>query len=113
MENAPVGSQRLCRFAATNRKLTNAEEEAFLETGVLPAGTGIDPATVLFDFRTPDGTLTTKTGTGQIVRDSAGAFHYVIRVEEAGQYHWRGYGKDSEGKAVFSTKKQSFRGMGF
>jgi hypothetical protein len=113
MENAPVGSQRLCRFAATSRKLTNAEEETFLETGTLPAETGIDPATVLFDFRTPDGELKTKTGTGQIVRDSAGAFHTVIPVEEAGPYHWRGYGKDSEAKAVFSTKKQSFRGMAF
>jgi len=113
MENAPTGSQRLCRFAATNRELTKVEEAEFLEGKGLPAATGVDPTTVFFDYTTPNGTTTTKEGTSQITRDAAGAFHYVIRVEESGPYHWRGYGKDSEGKALFSTKKQSFRGMQF
>ena len=112
MENAPVGSQRLCRWAATNRKLTNAEEEAFLETGVLPAGIGVDPAKRFFDYRTPDGTLTTKSES-QVSREAQGSFFYIIPVEEANVYYWRGYGQDSEGKAVFSTKKQAFRGMAF
>lgn len=112
MENAPVGSQRLCRFAATNRALTKAEEATFLEAGTLPVGTGVDPAKRFFDYRTPDGTLTTKSES-QVTKDATGAFHYVILVETEGPYHWRGYGKDSEGKAVFSTKKQSFRGIGF
>ena len=112
MENAPVGSQRLCRFAATNRKLTNAEEEAFLETGVLPEGTGIDPAKRYFDLRTPDAELETRTES-QVQREAQGSFFCIVPVEEVGQYHWRGYGKDSEGKAVFSTRRQSFRGMVF
>lgn len=112
MNNAPVGSQRLCRFAATNRDLSNAEEATFLETGVLPEGTGVDPTTRSFDYRTPDGTLTTKTG-AQITRVATGSFSYVIPVEAEGPYRWRGYGTDAEGKPVFSTKKQSFRGMSF
>lgn len=112
MENAPIGSQRLCRFAATSRKLTNTEEETFLETGVLPEGIGVDPAKRYFDYRTPDGTLTTKTES-QVSREAKGSFFYIIPVEEPSVYNWRGYGKDSEGKPMFSTKKQSFRGMAF
>lgn len=112
MNNAPVGSQRLCRFSSTNRKLTSAEEETFLETGVLPVGTGTDPTTRYIDIRTPDGVLSTKSGS-EVTRAAAGSFSYTIPVEAEGNYHWRGYGKDAEGKPVFSTKKQSFRGVAF
>jgi hypothetical protein len=49
----------------------------------------------------------------QVSREAQGSFFYIIPVEEPNPYYWRGYGKDSEGKAVFSTKKQSFRGMAF
>jgi hypothetical protein len=54
-------------------------------------GAAVDPATVVFKYMTPDGTVTTKTyGTDAFpVKDSAGHYHADFTLNQAGTWRWK------------------------
>lgn len=57
------------------------------------AGTAIDPDAVLFQFRTPQGDITSYTylTDAELVRDSLGNFHVDIDATESGTWWSRFY----------------------
>ena len=103
----PVGNVVLCRFAFTTRALTNAELATFLAGGGLPAGIGVTPATVSFDYAIGQAAKTTLTGS-QITTDATGAYHVNLNVTTAGQWRYRGYGVDGSANPVACTPDVSF-----
>lgn len=51
-------------------------------------GVAIDPTTIVCKVKEPDLTLTTATyALAQIVKDSAGVYHYDFTIDQAGS-HW-------------------------
>ncbi len=68
-----------------------------LDTGVL-----LDPTTIALDIQAPDSSITTFSYPGNIIRDSAGNYHYDYLVSQAGIY---AYIYEGEG-AVFLTQRQ-------
>ncbi len=55
------------------------------------AGTLIDPSTVGFEFRKPDGTITSYVYPthAQLVKDATGTYHVDIDANAAGTWRWR------------------------
>lgn len=76
-------------------------------------GALIDPDTLIFKIKLPDGTVTTYTyGTDvELVRDSIGVFHVYWDVETAGGYWWRFAASGNVGaaeEAYFSVQSSRF-----
>lgn len=57
------------------------------------AGVSIDPAAVLFDFKTLAGATTTYTyGTdSELIKDDTGDYHVDLGANEEGVWYWRFY----------------------
>lgn len=53
------------------------------------AGAAIDPSTVSFEFRRPDGTVTSYAYPATIVRDSLGTYHVDIDANAPGTWRYR------------------------
>ena len=77
------------------------------------AGTAIDPTTVKFKFKTPDGTITIYThGTdAQLVKDSTGNYHVDVNANAVGTWSYRfessGTGQAAK-EVTFEVKKTAF-----
>ena len=55
------------------------------------AGADVDPTTIIFRIKQPDGTveaLTYETDP-EVVRDSTGKYHYDLSLDQAGEYQYR------------------------
>lgn len=97
-----VGNPVTFRFCFTNRVLTDAERTAFVATGVLPAGVGVDPTSVTFEYQAPGAAYVTLSG-ASIVKDGIGAYHTVLTVNKVGMWLWRGRGFDVALKETAAT----------
>lgn len=106
----PCGSRQKCRFAFSQRSLTDEEQRIFEEGGSLPDGTGIDPPKVLFEYQKPHNNHTEIVEGGGIVRDAKGEYHVRLSIgmEEAGTWQWRGRGEEEDSSAFACTPPQSF-----
>jgi hypothetical protein len=101
----PLGAVVQCPFYFANRELTATETSTFLAGGGLPAGVGVDPASVLFHYKI-NGALPALTAT--TTKDATGLYHAVITPTEAGDYEWQGYGQDGGGNAVAAMSPRHF-----
>lgn len=78
-----------------------------------PAGTPIDPTTVLFQHKDPSGNITTLTYLvdAALIRDSTGNYHTDISVTQSGDWHYRFYstgtGQAAE-EGIFSVDGSEF-----
>lgn len=82
-----VGAVVRARGAFTTRDLTATERNAFVESGALPAGVGLDPTAVTGRWRIgPTGTISTVTP----VRQAAGSYYFDIDTSDGpGEYRYR------------------------
>lgn len=95
-------------FSFTTRALTDAEKATFLAGGGLPAGTGIDPAVVKFDYTAPGSSKATDTYPTNVIKDATGSYHRDLDttiVTGGGEWVYRGY---STGSGQAATKGKFF-----
>jgi uncharacterized protein YfaS (alpha-2-macroglobulin family) len=79
---------------------------AFADEG----GTAADPDDVILKVETPDGTETTYT-IGDLVKDSTGAYHYDLPVDDPGRHWYRFEGTgivQAASEAEFSVRRSVF-----
>src|SRR5947209_1929673 len=103
----PAGNIVLCRFCFTTRALTSSEQSAFLTTGSLPGGVGVDQFAVQCEYHIDNGPLITLSGPS-VVRDAQGAYHVALTASTPGSYTYRGFSLDPAGYRVAETAEMRF-----
>jgi hypothetical protein len=75
-------------------------------------GAAVDPATVVFKYKTPDATITTKTyGTDAFpVKDSAGHYHADFTLNQAGTwlFKWLSTSPGASAEGALTVRASSF-----
>lgn len=82
------------RFYFATRALTDSEKATFTGGGDLPAGVGVDPDTVKFDYKAPGAVLVTRTYPTAITKEKIGQYYTDIDTSTPlvdGKWFWRGY----------------------
>ena len=65
-----------------------------------------DPTTVTFKIREPDGTITTKIGTGGgLVNPSTGVWYFDFTIAQQGRHSWS---MEGTGGGVIALEEQEF-----
>lgn len=54
----------------------------------------VDPGTVEFSLKAPDGTITTAAYPGDVIKESTGKYHYDIINTQSGFYYYKYEGTD-------------------
>lgn len=77
-------------------------------------GTATDPDNLFFQWRTPDGTLTTKEYgvDAEVLKVSTGVYACDLNIDADGTWQYRFYGVADDGDFQGSDKHQ-FRAVGF
>lgn len=67
-------------------------------------GSLVDPSAVALKYKSPDGSITTKTfALGDITKDSAGVYEIYVTLSQVGNYVFRWEGSGNDGSVSETT----------
>lgn len=86
----------------------NGDQVRLTVTFANSAGTNTDPTAIVFKYRNPAGTISTKTyALGEVTKSATGVYYIDLSLTSDGEWHYRAYGTGNlvaaaEGKLTVS-----------